>query len=135
MMPSSNPTQAMRVGSRWKSTPAFRLLMHKKNMTRSWDASLFNDREIPCTPAALINSSVTLRLVTAYVCAVSRLMGSPMQSGRTEREVLGAPNRPDIERWRGKEPVMESGGQQKTCVLRCRKLRMLWPELDCSKSN
>ncbi len=66
----------------------------------------------------------TLRPVTAYVCAVSRLMISPVQPGRTEREVLGAPDRPEIERWRGKEPVMESGGQQKTGMLRCRKLRV-----------
>jgi hypothetical protein len=76
-----------------------------------------------------------LRFMTAYVCAVSRLMRSPMQSGRTEREVLGAPNRPEIERWRGKEPVMESGGQQKACMLMCCKLRVLWLELNCPKSN
>ncbi len=30
---------------------------------------------------------------------------------------------------------MESGGQQKTCMLRCRKLRVLWLELDCPKPN
>src|SRR5689334_11121955 len=80
-------------------------------------------------------SSCSLRLVTPCVCAVSRLMRSPVQLGRTERKVLGAPDLPEIERWRGKEPVMESGGQQKTCTLRCRKLRVLWRELDCPKPN
>jgi hypothetical protein len=85
--------------------------------------------------SSMVPSGTTLRLITHYVCAVSRLMISPVQPGRTEREVLGAPNRPEIERWRGKEPVMESGGQQKTCMLRCRKLRVLWLELDCPKPN
>ena len=77
----------------------------------------------------------TLRLMTAYVCASSRLMVSPVHLGRTQKEVLGAPNRPEIERWRGKEPVVESGEEQKMCIFLCRKLRALWSELNCPKPN
>jgi len=43
-------------------------------------------------------------------------MVSLAQPGGTQKEVLGAPNRPEIERWRGKEPVVESGDEQKMCV-------------------
>jgi hypothetical protein len=77
----------------------------------------------------------TLPLVTASVCAASRSMVSPAQPGRTQKEVLGAPNRPEIERWRGKEPVAESGDEQKMCMFLRRKLRALWSELDCPKPN
>src|SRR6266576_2930415 len=62
-------------------------------------------------------------------------MVSPVQPGRTRRNVLGAPNRPEAERQRGKEPVEESGNQQKTCRLMCCKLRALWSERDCPKPN
>src|SRR5947209_8116699 len=76
-----------------------------------------------------------LRFITACVCAASRLMVSPAQLGSTQKEVLGAPNRPEIERWRGKEPVVESSDWQKMCMPRCCKLRALWSELDCPKPN
>src|SRR5947209_7307146 len=62
-------------------------------------------------------------------------MISLAQPGSTQKEVLGAPNQPEVERWKGKEPVVESGGQQKTCMLRCRKLRTLGLELNCPKPN
>jgi hypothetical protein len=62
-------------------------------------------------------------------------MVSLAQPGRTQKEVLGAPNRPEIERWRGKEPVVESGDEQKMCRFMRRKLRVLWSELDCPKPN
>src|SRR5437867_11087659 len=79
--------------------------------------------------------SATLRPMTSYVCAASRLMISLAQPGRTQREVLGAPNPPEVERWRGKEPVVESGDRQKACMsMRC-KLRTLWLELHCPKPN
>ena len=44
----------------------------------------------------------TLPLVTAYVCAVSRLTVSLVQPGSTQKEVPGSPNRPGTERQRGK---------------------------------
>jgi hypothetical protein len=44
----------------------------------------------------------TLPLVTAYVCAVSRLIVSLVQPGSTQKEVLGPPNLPRAERQRGK---------------------------------
>jgi hypothetical protein len=62
-------------------------------------------------------------------------MISLAQPGRTQKEVLGAPNRPEIERWRGKEPVVESGEEEKMCRFLCRKLRALWSELNCPKPN
>jgi hypothetical protein len=55
----------------------------------------------------------TLRLVTASVCAVSRLTVSLVQQGSTQKELLGSPNRPGTERQRGKEPVAESSDEQK----------------------
>ena len=83
----------------------------------------------------LPKSWFTLRLVTRYVCAASRLMRSLAQPGSTQREVLGAPNRPGTERRRGKEPVVESGDRQKACMSMCCKLRTLWLELNCPKPN
>jgi len=77
----------------------------------------------------------TLPPVTAYVCAASRSMVSLAQPGSTQKEVLGAPNRPEVERQRGQEPVVESGDEQKMCMFMCCKLRALWSELDCSKPN
>jgi hypothetical protein len=62
-------------------------------------------------------------------------MVSPVQPGSTQKEVLGAPNPPEVERWRGKEPVVESGDEQKMCMFMCCKLRALWSELDCPKPN
>jgi hypothetical protein len=56
-------------------------------------------------------------------------MVSLAQPGSAQKEVLGAPNRPEIERWRGKESVVESGGQQKTRMLMRPKLRTLGSEL------
>jgi len=83
----------------------------------------------------LLEMPPTMRFVAAYVCAVSRLMISLAQPGTTQREVVGAPNRPEVERWRGKEPVVESGDRQKACTsMRC-KLRTLWLELNCPKPN
>jgi len=73
--------------------------------------------------------------VTASVCAASHLMVSPAQPGSTQKEVLGAPNRPEVERRRGKEPVVESSDWQKMCMPGCCKLRALWPELNCPKPN
>jgi hypothetical protein len=76
-----------------------------------------------------------LRLVTAYVCAVSRLTVSLVQPGSTQKEVLGSPNRPEAERQRGKEHVAESSDQTKICRLTRCKNRALRRELDCPKPN
>jgi len=62
-------------------------------------------------------------------------MVSPVQLGRIQKEILGAPNLPEIERGRGKEPVVESGDEQKMCMFLRRKLRALWSELNCPKPN
>ena len=55
----------------------------------------------------------TLQLVTRYVRAVSGSIVSLAQPVRTQKEVLGAPSRPEVERQKGKEPVVESGDEQK----------------------
>jgi hypothetical protein len=73
----------------------FALLYLKKN---GREATLLS-REFRLCPKAEL---VTLRLVTAYVCAVSRLTVSLAQPGRTQKEVPGSPNQPRAERQKGK---------------------------------
>ncbi len=52
MMPSSNRTPAMRVGSRWRSIPNCHWPTRNKSTIRPWGASLFNTRAgVLCIPA------------------------------------------------------------------------------------
>jgi hypothetical protein len=77
----------------------------------------------------------TLRFIAASLCAVSRLMVSLVQPGRTQRKVLGSPHQPGAERRRGKEHVMESGDEPEVQRNMRRKTRALWQELNCPKST
>lgn len=80
-------------------------------------------------------AELTLPLVTAYVCAMSRTITSLVQPGRTRKEVLGSAILPDTERFRGPEPDGKAVMHPKACRDRRCKTRTLRQELDCPKFN
>jgi len=88
-----------------------------------------------CRDRSISPVELTLPLVTAYVCAMSRAITSLAQPGRTWKEVLGSAILPDTERFRGPEPDGKAAMYLKACTDRRRKTRTLWQELHCPKFN
>jgi hypothetical protein len=74
-------------------------------------------------------------VTTGTVCAVRRFVVSPAQPGGTRREVLGSPDLPRGESPTGTRACQGSGGRLEASGAGYRKIRTIWPKLDCLKPN
>jgi hypothetical protein len=85
-------------------------------------------------PKTITGEPVTGKLVRR-VCAVRRFVVSPAQPGRTRREVLGSPGLPRGESPMGNRACQGRGGRLEASRAGYRKIRTIWPKLDCLKPN
>ena len=69
------------------------------------------------------------------VCAVRRFVVSPAQPGGTRREVPGSPDLPRGESPMGTRACQGRGGRLEASRAGYRKIRTIWPKLDCLKPN
>jgi hypothetical protein len=69
------------------------------------------------------------------VCAVRRFVVSPVQPGGTRREVLGSPDLPRGESLMGNRACQGRGGRLEASRAGYRKIRAIWPRLDCLMPN
>ena len=85
-----------------------------------------------CHPVKNVGKPVRRR-TSCTECAARRFAVSPAQPGGTRREVLGSPDLPRGESPMGNRACQGRGGRLEASRAEYRKIRTIWPKLDCLK--